>query len=36
MEFQAKDDWFAGTRLIGGDVLTDSQATFEPAAPILL
>ncbi|HEY4235235.1 MAG TPA: hypothetical protein VGM76_17525 [Lacipirellulaceae bacterium] len=35
-DIKFKDDWFAGTRLVGGDLQVDSQATFAPDQPILL
>jgi hypothetical protein len=34
-DIKFKDDWFAGTRLVGGDLQTDSQAAFAPDQPIL-
>jgi hypothetical protein len=36
MDVKFKDDWFDGTRLVGGDLQSDLQATFTPDQPILL
>jgi hypothetical protein len=35
-DIKFKDNWFAGTRLVGSDLQSDLQASFAPDQPILL